>query len=229
MQNNTVYLQTLKNKTLVAWTVVVTRVPEPLAEANLLDGADRHPNPKTPKLTLRQRQGNIFEELDLSSLELWPLKLADSAQSLLAEYHDAFSLEPGELGCTHSTEHVIHVTNDIPFKEQFRQIPPPLVEEVHGHLYKMLDSGTTQPSQSLWCNAVVLVRKKDGGLCFCIDFHHLNTHTKKISYPLPQIQEVLESLVGAGHFSCLDLKTGFWQIKMKMSKQKYLFIYIFPV
>ena len=48
----------------------------------------------------------------------------------------------------------------------------------------------------------------------------LNAHTKKDSYPLPRIQEVLESLVATGHFSCLDLKSGFWQIKMEeMSKQ----------
>ena len=70
--------------------------------------------------------------------------------------------------------------------------------------------GTIWPSQSAWCNAVVLVRKKDGGLLFCIDFFHLNACTKKDSYPLPRIQEALESLVGAGHFSCLDLKLGFW-------------------
>ena len=43
---------------------------------------------------------------------------------------------------------------------------------------------------------------------------HLNAHMKKDSNPLPRIQEALESLVGAGHFSCLDLKSGFWQIKM---------------
>ena len=79
----------------------------------------------------------------------------------------------------------------------------------------MLESGAIQPSQSAWCNAVVLVRKKDGGLQFCIDFCHLNACMKKDSYPLPRIQEVLESLVGAGHFSCLDLKSGFWQIKME--------------
>ena len=43
---------------------------------------------------------------------------------------------------------------------------------------------------------------------------------KKDSYPLLRIQEALESLVGAGHFSCLDLKSGFWQIKMdEVSKQ----------
>ena len=95
-----------------------------------------------------------------------------------------------------------------------------MVEEVRNHLREMLESGTIRPSQSTWCNAIVLVRKKDGGLCFCIDFQHLNAHTKKDSYPLPQIQEALESLVGTGHFSCLDLKSGFWQIRMdEVSKQ----------
>ena len=119
------------------------------------------------------------------------------------------------------TEHVIKVTNDTPFKEWFRWIPLPLVEEVHKHLQEMLDSGTIHPSQSMWCNAVVLVWKKDSGLHFCIDFWCLNAHTKKDSYPLPRIQEALESLVGAGHFSCLDLKSGFWQIKMDESSKQY--------
>ena len=81
----------------------------------------------------------------------------------------------------------------------------------------MLESGTIWPSQSEWCNAVVLVRKKDG----CIDFWHLNVHMKKDSYPLPRIQEALDSLVDARHFSCLDLKSGFWQIKMKEASKKY--------
>ena len=44
---------------------------------------------------------------------------------------------------------------------------------------------------------------------------------KKDSYPLPRIQEALESLVGAGHFSCLDLKLGFWKIKMEEASKQY--------
>ena len=59
----------------------------------------------------------------------------------------------------------------------------------------MLESGTIRPSQTTWCNAVVLVWKKDGGLHFCIDLCCLNAHTKKDSYLLPRIQEALESLV----------------------------------
>ena len=96
-----------------------------------------------------------------------------------------------------------------------------MVEEVRNHLREMLESGASRPSQSAWCNAVILVRKKDGGLHFYINFQCLNAHTKKDSYPLPQIQEVLESLVGASHFSCLDLKSGFWQIKMDEALKQY--------
>ena len=77
------------------------------------------------------------------------------------------------------------------------------------------------PSQSAWCNAIVLVRKKDGGLCFCIDYCHLNALLKKDPHPLPRIQEALESLVVAGHFSSLDLKSGFWQIKMEEASKQY--------
>ena len=68
---------------------------------------------------------------------------------------------------------------------------------------------------------MVLVRKKDGSLWFCIDFCHLNAHTKKDSYPLPRIQEALERFVGAGYFSCLDLKSGFLQIKMEEALKQY--------
>ena len=116
---------------------------------------------------------------------------------------------------------MIKVTDDTPFKEWFRLIPPPLVEEVWTHLWDMLESGAIQPSQSAWCNVVVLVRKKDGSLWFCINFCHLNACMKKDSYTLPRIQEALESLVGAGHLSCLDLKLGFWQIKMEEASQQY--------
>ena len=96
-----------------------------------------------------------------------------------------------------------------------------MVEEVRNHLREMLESGAFRPSQSTWCNAIVLERKKDGSLHFCIDFCRLNAHTKKDSYPLPQIQEALESLVGASHLSCLDLKSEFWQIRMDKASKKY--------
>ena len=63
---------------------------------------------------------------------------------------------------------------------------------------EMLEVDAIHPSQSPGCNTVVLVCKKDGGLCFCINFHKLNARTKKDSYLLSHVQEAIECLVGAG-------------------------------
>ena len=65
------------------------------------------------------------------------------------------------------------------------------------------------------------MRKKDGSLWFCIDFRCLNARTKKDAYPLPRMQETMESMVGARHFSCMDLKSGFWQVKMAEESRQY--------
>ena len=120
VRNSTAYPQTLKKKTPVAQVVAATAVSEPLEMINLPEGVAEPHSLQAPKLTIRQRQGRLFEELDLSGLKSWPPDLAASSQSLLAEYHDVFSLEPSELGCTHSTKHVIKVADNTPFKERFR-------------------------------------------------------------------------------------------------------------
>ena len=142
--------------------MAATAGPEIPPEIRVQKGEDEPQDPHPPSLTMKQRQGKLFEELDLSGLNSWPLELAEATCCLLAEYHDIFSLEPMELRCIHSTEHTIKVTDDTPFKGKFRQIPPPLVE-VWSHLREMLESGAIQPSQSAWCNTIVLARK-DGGL-----------------------------------------------------------------
>ena len=137
------------------------------------------------------------------------------------EHHNIFSLEPNKIGCTETAEHVIELLDTEPFKERFRWIAPSLVEEVREHIQEMLDGGVIRPSQSPWCNTVVLVRKKDGGLRFCIDFCRLNSQTKKDAYPLPRMQETMESMVGPCFFSTMDLKSGFWQVKMAKDSQQY--------
>ena len=146
---------------------------------------------------------------------------AVAATELVLAYHDVLVLESNELGCTSAIEHEIRIENDEPFKERFRHIPPPLLEEVHTSLRDMLEAGAIHPSQSPWCNVVILVQKKDGTLHFCVDCRHLNVCTKKDSYPLPQIQEALESMAGSVHFSSMDFKLGFWQIKMAPGSQQY--------
>ena len=117
VRNSMAYPETLWKKTAMAWAVATTAVPEPPTEIGLLREEDGPQSSHIPKLTVRQRQGKLFEELDLSGLDLWPLELADAACQLLAKYHNVFSLEPAELGCTHSTKHTIRVTDNAPFKE----------------------------------------------------------------------------------------------------------------
>ena len=91
-------------------------VPKPPESESLQVKDDTYPDLHIPKLMLGKDMVG-FDELDLSGLNSWAPELADAAHWLLAEYHDVFSLDPVELGCTHSTEHTIKVTDDTPFKE----------------------------------------------------------------------------------------------------------------
>ena len=117
--NNTAYPQTLW-KTPMARAVAALPVPEPPKGEQLEEKVGKSHDSHTPALTVRQRHPKLFDELDLSGLDLWTLELADTACQLLAKYHDIFSLDPAELGCTLSTEYIIKVTDDTPFKERFR-------------------------------------------------------------------------------------------------------------
>ena len=130
---STAYSETLK-KIRGARMVAANWVSELQAQPGMIDMLDKAQGIQTPKLTAEQRQEKLFKKLNLSSLESWLPELGDSTCLLLAEYHGIFSLEPCELGCTHSTKHVIKVTNDVTFKEQFMWIPLPLAEEVHSYL-----------------------------------------------------------------------------------------------
>ena len=221
VRNHTPFAIKICKNEPVARVVTGNAIPTTELIPGTLEALDEMQGVKRRKLPPTERQKLLMEKLDLSGLEAWSPENAEAARRLLQEYHDIFALEEAELGCTSTAEHHIKVTDDEPFKERFRRIPPNLVEEVRTHLKEMLDAGAIRPSQSPWCNAVVLVRKKDGGLRFCIDFRKLNARTKKDSYPLPRINEALESLAGAAHFSSLDLKSGFWQIRMAEDSKQY--------
>ena len=81
-------------------------------------------------------------------------------------------------------------------------------------LHDMLDKGVIQPSDSPWSSPIVLAKKKDGSVRFCIDFRKVNSVTRKDAYPLPRIDDTLDTLAGSKLFSTLDLKTGYWQVEM---------------
>ena len=107
-------------------------------------------------MLVQERQEKPLDKLNLDGLSEWSPCNTAIARELLLSYHDTFALEPDELGCTSAIKHEICL-NDEPFKECFRCIPPPLLEEVHASLRDMLEASTIWPSQSPWCNTVVLV------------------------------------------------------------------------
>ena len=226
MHNGTSRPVHLSGGRIIARVVAANVVPEPIVSPELENKLNRELKDCKP-LTTDEQQKLLIETLEksesLGKLSSWPAAMATKAKRLLMEYHHIFSLEPQEIGCTDATEHVIELLpgKDEPFKERFRHIAPHLIEEVRQHIQEMLDGGTIHPSQSPWCNAVVLARKKDGTLRFCIDFRRLNDCTRKDSYLLPHTNETIESLVGAQIFSCMDLKSGFWQVKMAEESKQY--------
>ena len=70
----------------------------------------------------------------LDKLKTWPPDLALEFERMLLEHHNIFSLDKNEIGCTDTAEHVIKLLDTEPFKERFRRIAPPLVEEVWEHI-----------------------------------------------------------------------------------------------
>ena len=116
-------------------------------------------------LSVKESRKVLFDKLRLLGLESWMEQNKDKALNVLAEYHDIFMLEDGEMGCT-KAEHKIRVMDPRPFKERPRNIPSGLLDEVKEHLDHMLDVGAIKPSKSAWSNAVVLVCKKTEGSGF---------------------------------------------------------------
>ena len=133
---------------------------------------------------------------------------------LLMAYHDIFSISQEELGHTGRVQHEIHTGNSSPIRQHARRIPSGQREEARKLVQEMLKRDIIQPSSSPWSSPIVLVRKKDGSLRFCVDYRKVNAVTKKDAYPLPRVDETLDTLSGSQWFSTLDLLSGYWQVEM---------------
>ena len=81
-------------------------------------------------------------------------------------------------------------------------------------IQEMLDIGAIRESKSPFSLNVVIIRKKDGTIHFCINFRKLNARTKKDAYAIPRVKDTLHMLAGAKYFSKLVLKSGYWQVEL---------------
>jgi len=146
-------------------------------------------------------------------------------KQLLKEFADLFAKDITQLGRTDLVMHKIY-TEDVP-PISSRPYSVPITEQafINEEVQRMLDNKLIKDSTSPWASPVVLVMKKNGKKRFCVDYRKLNAITKKDSYPLPRIDELLDSLAGATYFSTLDLMSRYWQVMMHPAdREKTAFI-----
>ena len=167
VRNSMAYPQTLRKKIPVARAVAASHVGNRahLCSPELHNAGDRgrHKASQRPKMTMGSKgRGNYcLRSWIWVDWNQWPPELADSAWSLLGwvPWHLLPRTQQTWLYSL-STEHVTKATdNDAPFREWFRWIPPPLVEEGHVHTGEKywIKVHDLHLSQSVWCNAVMLV------------------------------------------------------------------------
>ena len=151
---------------------------------------------------------------ELASIDLATLSDEDQREvrSLLQRYRSVFSTHDGDLGCSNLISHNIPLLDDAPVRQRYRRIPPSEYEEVKSHINQLLETKIIRESCSPYASPIVLVRKKDGKLRLCVDYRLLNTKTRKDAFPLPRIEESLDSLCGARWFSTIDLASGYNQV-----------------
>ena len=97
--------------------------------------------------------------------------------------------------------------------------------ELKEQIRELLDKGYIKPSASPWGSPVLFVKKKDGTMRMCIDYHSLNAVTIKNKYPLPRIEDLFHQLKGAKFFSKIDLRSGYYQLKIRPKIPRRLPLY----
>jgi hypothetical protein len=123
----------------------------------------------------------------------------------------SFSKSEFEFSRTSLVQHIIDTGDHAPFKKALRRHPLAYLPVIDEHVDRMLEAGVIEPAVSPWASNVVLIRKKNNSLRFCIDFRRLNAMTTKNSYPLPRVEDCLRSVGNAQFLSNLDLRSGYWQ------------------
>ena len=152
-------------------------------------------------------------------------EFAEKLKNLLREYIDIFATNAKKPPITRKVKHKIDTGNSQPIKQRQYRLSEKEKEIVEKEVKEMKKNEIIRPSKSPWAAPVVLVEKKDGSIRFCIDYRKLNQVTKKDVYPLPRIDETIDTMGQMEVYSTMDLASGYWQIEIEEEdKEKTAFI-----
>lgn len=146
---------------------------------------------------------------------------------LIIENKKLFAKSLKDLPGTTLVHHRIDTGDNPPQRTRCYRYPPRAKQEIDKQIDDMLEAGIIEPSESMWGAPIVLVKKKSGEFRMCVDFRKLNSVTKQINFPLPDLQDVVDAMSEAHpkYFSVLDLKSGFYQIPLSPdTKEKTTFV-----
>jgi len=144
-------------------------------------------------------------------------KVASETRAVLTEYADCFPPDlPKRLPPSRDVDHRIELLpgSAPPSLATYRMSPTEL-DELKRQIDDLESKHVLRPSKSPFGAPVLLTKKKDGTWRFCVDYRALNAITVKNKYPLPRVDELFDRLHGARYFSKLDLRSGYWQIRVR--------------
>ena len=142
-------------------------------------------------------------------------------QEVLLSFPQVLANTPGR---TNLVQHHISVGDASPIQQKPYRVPYAQRDLVEQELDRMLQANVIRPSTSPWASPIVLVTKKDGNVRFCVDYRKLNQVAKFDAYPMPRIEELIDTIGPAGVITTLDLAKGYWQIPVdEESKDKTAF------
>ena len=145
-------------------------------------------------------------------------------ESLITDYKDVFATNPSKPKRTDLLEHKIVTHDALPVNHKPRRIPVAWEKDVDEQVSEMLNNDIIRPSYSPWNAPVILVKKKDNTTRFVCDFRGVNDVTKKDTYPLPHIKDVIDKMAGSKYWSTLDAASAYWSIPLsEADKEKTAF------
>lgn len=134
--------------------------------------------------------------------------------ALLETYSHIFDIDKSHTRHTSCVKHSIDTEGRGPVRQKPYRVSLTERRAIQQQVQDMLKDDVIETSCSPWASPVVLVRKKDNSWRFCVDYRRLNKITKRDTYPMPRIDDTLDSLQGAKFFSSIDMRSGYWQIEV---------------